>query len=314
VDIDKARWLKRSLLLGQPTRELTAYAEAISIRRPGVAIGVRRIGTHDFTLTVRSSGESDESRQIVRNAERRAGLAVDFQLIGAISALASLPASPWGPLALGCSIGPKRSGGGTLGALVRLRDGRLALLSNNHVLADEGKYSNGEPILQPAGVDGGTREVALLESAVPLLPTGNQVDVATATLVSGVSTDPRTLAGLGHLAGAVTDPLASGDAVAKVGRTTRLTWGEITSFELDNVEVRYRRGMCVFDGQIEIVGRTGVFSAPGDSGSLVVDEKSLLGVGLLFAGEDPLFTSRPHSYANPIDAVLSAAGATIITT
>lgn len=57
--------------------------------------------------------------------------------------------------------------------------------------------------------------------------------------------------------------------VAKLGRTTGLTRGRVTAFEMDNVVVEYDAGNLRFDGQVEIEGvGQKPFSDAGDSGSL----------------------------------------------
>ena len=101
--------------------------------------------------------------------------------------------------------------------------------------------------------------------------------------------------------------LDEGDAVAKVGRTTGLTRGRVTAFELDNVEIEFDLGFLRFDGQIEIEGDGDEpFSDGGDSGSLVVNA-DLCGVGLLFAGGDVGGSNgRGLTYANPLRTVLDA--------
>ena len=102
------------------------------------------------------------------------------------------------------------------------------------------------------------------------------------------------------------DPAEAG-AVAKRGRTTGITRGRVTAFELDGVQVGYTRGTLTFDDQIEIEGTgTGAFSAGGDSGSLILTaEDAPRAVGLLFAGSE---TGGPTgtglTFANPIAAVL----------
>ena len=58
-----------------------------------------------------------------------------------------------------------------------------------------------------------------------------------------------------------------GTEVAKLGRTTGLTRGRVTAFELDNVVVGYDLGNLRFDNQIEIKGAgEEAFSAGGDVG------------------------------------------------
>jgi hypothetical protein len=48
--------------------------------------------------------------------------------------------------------------------------------------------------------------------------------------------------------------LDEGTIVAKLGRTTGLTYGRVTTFELDNVMVAFDMGPLRFDNQIEIEG------------------------------------------------------------
>src|SRR3546814_20460298 len=57
----------------------------------------------------------------------------------------------------GISIGHAAITAGTLGGLVRDREtGAVAILSNNHVLANSNQGTAGDAILQPGPADGGT--------------------------------------------------------------------------------------------------------------------------------------------------------------
>ena len=111
-------------------------------------------------------------------------------------------------------------------------------------------------------------------------------DAATATLSKDIEADFTKLTGLGKLKG-VGDVFVDGGArVAKLGRTTGLTRGRVTAFEIDNVNVNFDLGTLRFDNQIEIEGDgTDPFSGGGDSGSLILGEE-LRAVALLFAGSD----------------------------
>jgi hypothetical protein len=201
---------------------------------------------------------------------------------------------------------------GTLGAIVREPgDDRFRMLSNNHVLANEDLAKSGDEILQPGSFDHGVSPAdvcAHLESAIALKPSGNLVDAAIALVAEGIGGDPTALTGLGRLAGVRTQPLADEERVYKVGRTTQLTEGRVSAFDVDNLPVEFDRGVITFDQQIEIspVPGAGPFSLGGDSGSLIVDEE-LRAVGLLFAGNDLDVT-----YANPISTVLALLGVEIV--
>ena len=71
------------------------------------------------------------------------------------------------PLVPGHSIGHPDITAGTLGCFVK-HDGKLCILSNNHVLANVNRASIGDPILQPGKHDGGTSadKVATLKNFI----------------------------------------------------------------------------------------------------------------------------------------------------
>jgi hypothetical protein len=164
-------------------------------------------------------------------------------------------------------------------------------------------------------VDGGTAivdRVGALTSFVPIDVEGvNVVDCAVAAIDDEIDWSFATF----ELYGGLTRVFELADdfpAVAKFGRTTGHTVGTVTAFELDNVRVQYDTGVVRFDGQIEVAGtEEASFSAPGDSGSLVVtaptDESGAAAVGLLFAGSQSGGPSgHGLTYVNPIVAVLAA--------
>jgi hypothetical protein len=101
------------------------------------------------------------------------------------------------PPVQGCSISNIEDGGtaGTLGCFVTdLTDGTICVLSCNHVMARSGLGKVHEDIIQPGGLDGGTRadKIAWLKRWGPLV-SGTEVDAAIAQvdnqkLGSGYST------------------------------------------------------------------------------------------------------------------------------
>jgi hypothetical protein len=226
------------------------------------------------------------------------------------------------PLVAGCSLGHHRGAAGTLGAVAVPRGGgRRRLLSCAHVLAwvpphrgaagsaPPGVATGGESaaagsaIVQPARADGGRdpadRVARLTASVPPGRAHRNRLDAAVAELVDGVPAHAGELPGLGRLAGVRREPLLGGETVYKVGRTSGVTRGRVSAFEVDDLAVTFRRGDLVFDGCFEVEALGGrPFSLPGDSGALVVDE-ARRAVGLLFAGNGVDVT-----YAHPIGEVL----------
>jgi hypothetical protein len=200
---------------------------------------------------------------------------------------------------------------GTLGCFVHTADGRLNVLSNNHVLANENDARAGDGIIQQGRIDGGTlskSRIGTLAAFVKIRFGGavNLVDAATASVAGGISARLTRLRNLGTLSGLGPAVVLPEDAVAKVGRTTGPTHGRVTAFELDNVVVAYDTGNARFDDQIEIESTgDGPFSLGGDSGSLIVDA-DCRAVALLFAGSDQGGAGGLGlTYANPVHTVLN---------
>lgn len=284
--------------------ELLAHPREAAVVPPpgaGVALGVHPTGGGQYVLAVRVQEPGAEVDAYVEAARGEA----DVRVIGTVRAFQNTARVR--PLRIGWSIGEVDVTAGTLGCFVSV--GRQAcILSNNHVLANEDRARPGAAIVQPGTVDGGrdpADRAGALDRAVALSDTAaNTVDAAIATV--DIDHDPRTIAGLGDLSGATLAPEQAG-AVAKQGRATELTRGQVTAFELDGVTVQYDRGALRFDGQVEVHGAAGPFSQGGDSGSLIVSDPGLDAVALLFAGNDQGVT-----YANPIAGVLEALGATLL--
>jgi hypothetical protein len=245
--------------------------------------------------------------------------------------------SRWRPtIPPGVSMGHIGVGAGTFGCLVRKR-GETFILSNNHVLADVNAGQPGDAILQPASLDGGTADdkVAALASYVPIdfgdkEPTCDLVRTVENTFnlaAKAVGSSHRLSSyqatdGVNHVDAALARPLTPGQfsaeileigipkgvraatlgtAVKKSGRTTGFTRGQIIQIAV-TMQVSYGGRMATFTGQL----MAGAMSAPGDSGSAVLDEEGYV-VGLLFAGSDTV------TMINPIQAVIDALGVEIVT-
>jgi len=91
-----------------------------------------------------------------------------------------------------------------------------------------------------------------------------------------------------------------GGAVKKSGRTTSYTEGQIIQIDV-TTSVMYNGRAATFNGQL----MAGGMSAPGDSGSAVLDSENYV-VGLLYAG------SGAATMINPIDKVLQALNVEIV--
>ncbi|HKW42740.1 MAG TPA: hypothetical protein VJP06_01010 [Thermoplasmata archaeon] len=187
----------------------------------------------------------------------------------------------------GLSIGHYAITAGTLSCLVK-DAGETYILSNNHVLANENRGSEGDPILQPGRFDGGRTDrdvIGRLDTFVAVDPEGpNLVDAALAAPFDIRDVTPDIL-NIGRVRG--TRDVSLEEKVVKSGRTTRLTSGAVVDASA-TLKVGYQTGSYVFTDQMIIKGERGAFSAGGDSGSAIVSFDGYA-VGLLFAGS-PFFT------------------------
>lgn len=229
------------------------------------------------------------------------------------------------PIKLGTSGGnaDDKSGnfccGGTLGSLLT-RNGNLYILSNNHVLARSDQASPGEPITQPGIIEthcstAGTQTVANLTSFVKLEGGTANVDAAIALIEPGAVDTKGSILSLGGTAtGNIPDDgpphqgrgivATIGENVAKSGRTTGLTCSTISVTNLTTT-VSYQtqcNGGTSFNvkytNQIAVSGAG--FSDAGDSGSLIVDQRTADPVSLLYAG------SSTETVGNMVGDVLTA--------
>ncbi len=267
------------------------------------------------------------------------GVATDVKEVGRLVAYKSRT-ERWRPAPPGVSIGHWAITAGTFGAVVQdAETGERLILSNNHVLANSNQAIPGDAILQPGAADGGRNpadRIAELLRFVPIqfesggggngdtcstanlvaetanlfarlvaspwrlvpvriqtLTSANRVDAAVARPVSQDAIEAAVLE-IGEVHGSVEAEL--GLAVRKSGRTTGLTTGTVQVIDA-TVRVGYgAAGTALFEDQIV----TGNMSAPGDSGSLLVEQDGQRAVGLLFAGSDQ------STIFNPISAVESA--------
>ena len=324
MNIDSARALKAQLVTKQlqpltvaPKMAATlgvaarAFSELERFPRT-MALGIVRKSKSDFQLAVRIQNRALEQSPQLEAIRKSAKGEVDVRYVGRVVKRAPWNQSRQRPLLIGASVGHFRITAGTLGCFVKTRSaGAPRILSNNHVLADENRGMKGDAVIQPGKYDGGKKakdSIGALDNSVKLKGNGvNFVDAAIASIKQSVQFDSRTLRGLRELKGIGPDFLDAGDEVSKVGRTTEVTHGRVTAFELDNVVVAYDVGNLRFDNQIEIEGSgTGPFSQGGDSGSLIVDA-DCQAVALLFAGGDQGGTNgQGLTFANPIRAVFDA--------
>lgn len=299
-----------------PPSELKS-TDCVPARLAGVETDVLEVG--DVVLLGAVGHESGERQSREPGVDRTARLR---------------PAPP------GVSIGHVHVTAGTFGAVVRdAATGEPYILSNNHVLANQtdgrdGRARPGDPVLQPGPFDDGTPErdvIGHLARFVPMRPAvtlpqcgtaraaeavlnrllrlawpryelrlfrrAEEDNVVDAALVKPMQDDMITdrIVGLGRVRGVAEAEV--GMRVGKSGRTSGVTWGRVLALGA-TMNVGLGGGVVArFADQVV----TSPLAEPGDSGSLVVDERRRA-VGLLFAG------SARASLFNRIQAVCEALG------
>jgi len=242
------------------------------------------------------------------------GCSVKAKVIGKLRVLVAEPSAPAAlgsalsgqvidrrarvrPVPGGVSAGHPLVGAGTVGCVVYdARTGRRLFLSNNHVFAASGQGRLGDPILQPGRADGGSEPIDVvgrLERYVELLPPPdlNLVDAAVALPVSEALVSDEIL-DVGYVESA--GEASVGMRVAKSGRTTGYTEGEVIDVRATVKIHGYPWGFSIFEDQILAT----YMAEPGDSGSLVVDAGTKAAVGLLFAGSDKVTVANKLSHVS----------------
>lgn len=260
------------------------------------------------------------------------GVNIDVIEVGQLRALQART-DRWRPAPGGVSIGHYKITAGTFGSIVHDRNtGELLILSNNHVIANSNEADEGDQILQPGPIDGGSIQndtIARLDRFCPIefstepgacdiadtyASLGNTIAglIGSSHRVSTQKTNPQAtnlvdaavakpvndhevldeIIDIGTLQGIEEGFL--GMSVRKSGRTTSFTTGQITLINA-TVDVNYGGNRTArFENQFV----SGPMSQGGDSGSLLVAGDSQQAVGLLFAG------SNQSTIFNPIHAVL----------
>jgi hypothetical protein len=220
--------------------------------------------------------------------------------------------------------------GGTFGSLVQ-KGGTKYILTNYHVLyADIVSGGNsrvataGDAVIQPGLIDvnctaaNATNVGTLVTNGGSLPMGGTAVDVGIAQVTTGMVDETGAILNVGTI-GATTVSPTVGLAVKKMGRTTGLTRSSISAIN-GAFSITYENECAggtsftqSYTSQIVIANQRCGFQNGGDSGSLLVQDVTTnpKAVGLCFAGSTQC-TQQAIAIANPINAVLSYLGATMV--
>jgi hypothetical protein len=210
-----------------------------------------------------------------------------------VEIIGGLRYAPRAALAAGNSCGHFNVSAGTLGLFVE--DARAYyVLSNNHVLADSDNGKRRDPVWAPAKDDtrGAPRVIGELSRWPRFKPSRrDNVDAALARLWPEEVEEfyPYWYQGIGDMDPRPIEDRFATRRVIKRGRTTKVTRGTVSAFDLDGVQINYGlpAGLVTFDDQLEFIHQTPQtkdFSAGGDSGSLILDADNLRPYALLYGG------------------------------
>jgi hypothetical protein len=313
--LQEERGAKRSRSVAMGVAPGAGDGEAREVRRVARALppgGGIAIGVTPLAPAARSALRAARGAKSPRALATAGQYKLSVRILGAtrqqvepmLGGLANLSASeveiigglryaPRAPLAAGNSCGHFNITAGTLGLFVEdERD--YFVLSNNHVLADSDNGKRGDAVYAPGNLDltGEPRTIAELTRWPRFKPSRrDNVDVALARLLPEEVEEfyPYWYQGIGDM-----DPRPIADRFAtrrviKRGRTTKVTRGTVSAFDLDGVQLDYGppAGMVTFDDQLEFIHekpKQKDFSAGGDSGSLILDADNLRPYALLFGG------------------------------
>jgi hypothetical protein len=207
---------------------------------------------------------------------------------------------PGGKFACGSSItvAPIHCAG-TFGALIRLPDGKLYGLSNNHVTGDCNHTEVGMHVMCPSGIDaevgnlpptaiGRHARLTPINSGDPGQIGKQELDAA----IFEINDENLVTSWQGNMefdTPVVVVPPSAHLKVKKVGRTTGLTSGKMNGEVRTPVGISYRStknsSFAHYKGLWTVSTPSGEpFAEPGDSGALVVTADGTAAVGIVLGG------------------------------
>jgi hypothetical protein len=217
--------------------------------------------------------------------------------------------APNGKFACGSSITVAPiHGAGTLGALVRLSDGKLYGLSNNHVTGDCNHTEVGMHIMCPSGIDaevgnlpptaiGKHTRLTPINSGDPSQIGKQELDAA----IFEITDEDLVTSWQGNMEYdtpvATVHPMAH-LRVKKVGRTTGLTAGKINAEVVTPLAIPYKSSkntsLAHYTGLWSVSTLSGEpFADAGDSGALVVTADGSAAVGIVLGGQGGMTLIMP---------------------
>lgn len=228
------------------------------------------------------------------------------------------------PLHIGASVAHEMGYAGTLGGFVTLDDGSRGVISCAHVLAEapRTRIATGDAVQQPGQPDpipAGNRIGRLSKHFSRFIPArDDNMDVAIAVLddpqndmgnqIPDNPAIPVAMRGRPLGKPLAREEVTIGERVLKVGRTSGLTYGELSAADVQNFRPEITGRRKITFGRVHEVlwPDDGIaFTEAGDSGSLVVTEDGLRPVGIHFCAV-PFTGGKDRSYMIPWDRIAEA--------
>ena len=219
------------------------------------------------------------------------GVKTDVIKIGKLIGKSSFNVGKIRPLEGGYDVSADTEKLGTLGCIVtNVINGerQFYILSNNHILGDENRIPIGAPIYQPSVYYTSKlhkEEIGILSNfipikygSIPLFLKTNYMDCAIAR-VTNKNLVSNKITFIGEITGVGTPVL--GSIIKKIGATTSLTEGTITSSNSTLITTSSRGKLALYKKQFIAKAQ----NSSGDSGSAVLNQNNEV-VGLFFSGTD----------------------------
>ena len=312
----------KGLSLEIPRRGISA--QSAGAPTPHMAVGYAMRENGEFRLEIRLQNPSVQSLLLARHlVEEHVGEPAPVGILQKlVTHQGAHPAALNNqPLTIGSSVGHQTGRPGSLGLFVNGAAGP-GFLSCSHVVAKGGKASIGDTVYHPAPSDDALSKapVGTLRAFEDLTSAGSHpMDAAFTVLTAGQGAGGNVVpAGHGWpsegraLGPAASSPLAPRPKVAKIGRSSGWTGGQVVAEDLGPVEIYVPAvgGNVWIDGLIEIAwnGPDDPFSRGGDSGGLVYLADTLQPLGLLVGGGQLRLEDKVvgRSYACPLAPALKA--------
>lgn len=346
----RAKYLRDYLKIGGPQKNFTAFAttELVQYIPPdrrlafGVGFSPNHISPGLAIRPGKKGGIAERAAFALREDAERDGSWADVRIVESLSTpsraevgapIKSRSGFPVGgdPLVLGASVSHPKAPAGSLGGFVRFGEAD-AIIGACHVMANAGRGIELEPphaapyVYHPASSDArrlvATNRIGQLREFVPLDTSSVEVDAAVAVLSphrshSGNVVPP--VKGARDVGSRIKGPSSEkafpqGGVVAKVGRTTHYTEGNLTAALFNDVTLDVSGlGIVYYDQMFEIesADEKTPFAQPGDSGAVVFDIATKEAFGLVVGGGvwDDGGKSRTLVYACSLHEALRQLGA-----